>query len=52
LLAQRSRFSAWRLFVWLEMPNMIASPLFEIARVLVRRDHVASIIVNANHSIM
>jgi len=34
------------------MPNMIASPLFEIARVLVRRDHVASIIVNANHSIM
>jgi hypothetical protein len=28
------------------------SPLFEIARVLVRLDHVASVIVNANHSIM
>jgi hypothetical protein len=28
------------------------SPLFEIARVLVRPDHVASRIVNANHSIM
>jgi hypothetical protein len=26
--------------------------LFEIARVLVRLDHFASIIVNANHSIM
>jgi hypothetical protein len=29
-----------------------ASPLFEIARVLVRFDHVASFVVNANHSIM
>jgi hypothetical protein len=28
------------------------SPLFEIARVLVRLDQVARIIVNANHSIM
>jgi hypothetical protein len=28
-----------------------ASPLFEIARVLVRFDHVASAIVNADHSI-
>jgi hypothetical protein len=28
------------------------SPLFEIARVLVRLDHVARVIVNANHSIM
>src|SRR5712692_5517075 len=27
-------------------------PLFEIARVLVRLDHVARVIVNANHSIM
>jgi hypothetical protein len=27
------------------------SPLFELARVLVRFDHVASRIVNANHSI-
>ena len=27
-------------------------PLFEIARVLVRFDHVASFIVNANYSIM
>jgi hypothetical protein len=29
----------------------IFSPLFEIARVLVRFDHVAGFIVNANHSI-
>jgi len=28
------------------------SPLFEIARVLVRFDHVTSFIVNADHSIM
>jgi len=28
------------------------SPLFELARVLVRLDHVASRIVNADHSIM
>jgi len=28
------------------------SPFFEIALVLVRLDHVASIIVNANHSMM
>jgi hypothetical protein len=29
-----------------------ASPLFEIAPVLMRLDHVASRIENANHSIM
>jgi hypothetical protein len=28
------------------------SPLLEIARLLVRFDHVASVIVNANHGIM
>jgi hypothetical protein len=28
------------------------SPLFELARVLVRFDHVARCIVNPNHSIM
>jgi hypothetical protein len=28
------------------------SPLFEIALVLLRLDHVASIIVNANHGMM
>jgi hypothetical protein len=28
------------------------SPLFEIANVLMRLDQVASVIVNANHSIM
>jgi hypothetical protein len=28
------------------------SPLFEVARLLVRLDHVARFIVNANHSIM
>jgi len=30
----------------------LASPLFEIAVVLVRFDHVASGIVNGNHSIL
>jgi hypothetical protein len=30
----------------------MASSLFEIALVLVRLDHIARIIVNANHSIM
>jgi len=29
-----------------------ALPLFEIARVLVRVDHVASFIVNANHGVI
>jgi hypothetical protein len=39
-----------RLFaVALGMPGQ---PLFEIARVLVRFDHVAKFIVNANHSIV
>jgi hypothetical protein len=31
---------------------LIALPLFEIARVLVRVDHVARAIVNANYGIM
>ena len=29
-----------------------ASPLFELARVLVRLDHVASFIVNVDHSVV
>jgi hypothetical protein len=29
-----------------------ASPLFELARVLVHLDHVASVIENANHSVL
>jgi hypothetical protein len=29
-----------------------SSPLFELARVLVRFDHIASITVNANHRTM
>jgi hypothetical protein len=37
----------WQLFVLLQR-----SPLFEIALVLVRLDHVASVIVNADHGIM
>jgi hypothetical protein len=48
--------SAGRLFVLLEISNgrrpASCSPLFEIALVLVRLDHVASFNVNANHSIM
>jgi hypothetical protein len=35
-----------------EVTRAKTSPLFEIASVLVRLGHVASIIVNANHSIM
>jgi hypothetical protein len=45
---QPSRFTAWRLFVSREQN----SPLFEIASVLVRFDHVVSVIINANHSIV
>jgi hypothetical protein len=45
---QPSRFTAWRLFV----SRALNSPLFEIAPVLVRFDHVASFIVNANHCIV
>ena len=29
-----------------------SSPLFELSRALVRFDHIASVIVNANHGIM
>jgi hypothetical protein len=43
---QPSRFSAWRLFV---SPR---SRLSELARKVVRLDHVARVIVNANHSIV
>jgi hypothetical protein len=32
--------------------RVTTSPLFEIALVLVRFDHVASVIINANHSIV
>ena len=35
-----------------DKPKQLSSPFFEIARVLVRLDHVASFIVNANHSIV
>jgi hypothetical protein len=34
-----------------ERANIIAIPLFQIPRMLVRPDYVASGIVNANHSI-
>jgi hypothetical protein len=29
----------------------VSSPLFEIALVLVRLDHIANVIINANHSV-
>jgi hypothetical protein len=32
--------------------EIVNSPLFELARVFVRLDHVASFIVNANHGVM
>jgi hypothetical protein len=41
-----------RRFVSPDIGNMIALPLFEIARVLVRLYDVASFIVHANHSMM
>jgi hypothetical protein len=34
------------------MPNTIGSPLFELALVLVRLDHVARFIVSADHRIL
>jgi hypothetical protein len=34
------------------IPGPCRSPLLELALVLVRFDHVASFIVNANHSVM
>jgi hypothetical protein len=37
---------------FLDWPISLTSRLFEIAVVLLRLDHVASRIVNANHSIM
>jgi hypothetical protein len=43
-----SCFTAWRLFV--SRGKLL--PLFEIALVLMRLDHVASRIVDANHGIM
>jgi len=38
-------------FALLEIPNMTALRLFEIANVLVRIDHVAGFIEYANHSV-
>jgi hypothetical protein len=32
--------------------TLLRSPLFELARVFVRFDHVASVIINADHRIM
>jgi hypothetical protein len=34
------------------IPGQVNSRFFEIARVLVRLDHVASFIVNANHGVV
>jgi hypothetical protein len=42
----------WRLFVSCDIRKRDRSPLFEITFVLVRFDHVARFIVNANHGIM
>jgi hypothetical protein len=49
---QPSPFTAWRLFVLREIRKCNASPLFEIALVLVRLDHVASMIVHSNDGVM
>jgi hypothetical protein len=37
---------------WINPARRTSHPLFEIASVLMRLDHVACCIVNANHSIM
>jgi hypothetical protein len=37
---------------WSNLDKKANSPVFELARVLVRFDHVARIIVNANHRAM
>jgi hypothetical protein len=42
----------WRLFVSCDIRKRDRSPLFEITFVLVRFDHIASLIVSANHSVM
>ena len=34
------------------LSKLLRSPLAEIARLLVRLDHIASLIINANHSVM
>jgi hypothetical protein len=36
----------------MSIPKLDRSPLFEIASVLVRLNHVARFIVNANHGVM
>ena len=45
-------FQRMAAFVLLEMRSAIRSPFFELARILVCFDHVARLIVNANHCIM
>jgi len=37
---------------WVSAIEQQLSPVFEIALVLVRLDHVTSIVVNANHGMM
>jgi hypothetical protein len=50
------RGCGWQAWVFMNSKELIApvsiSPLFEIARVLVRFNHVARVIVSANHSAM
>jgi hypothetical protein len=50
------RGCGWQAWVFMNSKELIApvsiSPLFEIALVLVRFDHVARFIVDANHGIM
>jgi hypothetical protein len=52
----RKRYSRQTAFsqsaVTLHRAAAFCSPLFEIAGVVVRFDHVARFIVNANHSVM
>jgi hypothetical protein len=46
--SEPSCVTAWRLFVL----TPLRLPLFELALVFVRLDHVASLIINANHNIV
>jgi hypothetical protein len=51
--ADRATFSGVAAFFWIQSKRHASrSRLYELARLLVRLDHVARFIVNANHGIV
>jgi hypothetical protein len=54
MLAVNKTVSVWTASIFSRRDGIgcAVSPLFELARVLVRFNHVATFIVNANHSVM